>query len=104
MATVELLDIVEEGQTEGLLVMEADRRNKKHSYSDTEKVARIEHKNGNSYVRKEVWKMAMKHYNTGIKLLHEVTGEPGQQGGEEAEGPSRAITERCPLLPEGPLA
>merc|ERR1719186_424896 len=33
--------------------MEVDERNKKHTYSDTEKVARIEHKNGNSYVRKE---------------------------------------------------
>ena len=62
-------DIVEEGQAEGLLAMEVNERNKKHSYSENEKVARIEHKNGNSYVRKEEWKMAMKHYGRGIKLL-----------------------------------
>ena len=36
-------------------------------------MARIELKNGNSYVRKEEWKMAMKYYDRGIKLLQEVS-------------------------------
>lgn len=73
MATVELLDFVEEGQAEALLAMDAEERNKKHNYPDTEKVVRIEHNNGNNYVRKEEWKMALKHYDRGIKLLQEVS-------------------------------
>ena len=51
MAKVELLDFVEQGQAEGLLAMEVDERIKKHSYSDTEKVARIDNMNENSYLR-----------------------------------------------------
>jgi len=73
MATVELIDFVEEGQAEALLAMDVDERNKKHNYLDTEKVARLEHNNGNNYVRKEEWKMALKHYERGIKLLQEVS-------------------------------
>jgi len=73
MATVELLDFVEEGQAEALLAMDAEERNKKHSYYEVEKVARIEHSNGNHYVRKEEWKMALRHYGRGIKLLEEVS-------------------------------
>jgi len=72
MATVELMDFVEEGQAEALLAMDVTERNKKHNYLDTEKVARLEHNNGNNYVRKEEWKMAMKHYDRGIKLLQDV--------------------------------
>ena len=34
MAMMELLDIVEEGQAEGLQAIEGDESNKKHSYSD----------------------------------------------------------------------
>jgi len=73
MATVELMDFVEEGQAEALLAMEVEERNKKHNYLNTEKVVRIEHNNGNNYVRKEEWKMALKHYERGIKLLQEVS-------------------------------
>ena len=51
MAMVELLDFVEQGQAEGLLAMEVDERIKKHSNSDTEKVARIDNMNENSYLR-----------------------------------------------------
>eukprot|EP00092_Neocalanus_flemingeri_P015889 GFUD01017206.1.p1 GENE.GFUD01017206.1~~GFUD01017206.1.p1 ORF type:complete len:476 (-),score=199.32 GFUD01017206.1:136-1563(-) len=73
MALVELLDFVEEGQAEALLAMGVEDRNKKHNYPDTEKVVRIEHNNGNNYVRKEEWKMALRHYDRGIKLLQEVS-------------------------------
>ena len=73
MASVELIDFVEEGQAEALLAMDVNERNKKHNYQDTEKVARLEHNNGNNYVRKEEWKMAMKHYDRGIKLLQDVS-------------------------------
>jgi len=73
MATVELLDFVEEGQAEALLAMEVEERNKRHNYPETEKVVRLEHKNGNNYVRKEEWKMALKHYDRGIRLLQEVS-------------------------------
>lgn len=73
MATVELIDFVKEGQAEALLAMDVDERNKKHNYLDTEKVARLEHTNGNDYVRKEEWKMALRHYDRGTKLLQEVS-------------------------------
>jgi len=73
LATVELLDFVEEGQAEALLAVDPEERNKKHSYYDIEKVVRLEHINGNNYVRKEEWKMALKHYDRGIRLLQEVS-------------------------------
>jgi len=73
LATVDLLDFVEEGQAEALLAMDADERNKKHTFKSIEKVVRLEHTNGNSYVRKGEWKMALKHYERAIKLILEVS-------------------------------
>ena len=45
-----------------------------HSYPDTERVVEIEQQllSGNNCVRKGEWKMALKHYKRGIKLLLEV--------------------------------
>ena len=82
MVMVELLDFVEQGQAEGLLAMEVDERIKKHSYSDTEKVARIDNMNENSYLRKEEWKVAMEHYD---REGHQVAvgSEPGLANREE---------------------
>lgn len=37
------------------------------------KVARIEHVNGNTYVSREEWRQALKHYERGIKLLEETS-------------------------------
>merc|ERR1719483_915969 len=52
--------------------MDSDERNKKHSYEQIEAVVRIEHQNGNTYVKREEWKMALKHYERGVRLLQEV--------------------------------
>ena len=70
-ATVELLDFVEEGQAEALLAMDARERGLAHAYPSIEKVARLEHANGNTYVKREEWRMALRHYERGVKLLDE---------------------------------
>jgi len=71
LATVELLDFVEEGQAEALLAMDARERGAAHAYPSIEKVARLEHSNGNTYVKREEWRMALRHYERGVKLLDE---------------------------------
>ena len=70
--------------------MDVDERIKKHSYSGTEKVARIENMNENSYLRKEEWKVAMKHYG---REGHQVAdgGEPGLANREEEEKRERIL-------------
>lgn len=73
LATVEVVDFVEEGQAEAFLAMDIRERNKKHVYPEIEKVARIEHVNGNTYVSKEEWRQAVKHYERGVKLLEETS-------------------------------
>ena len=37
------------------------------------KVARLEHVNGNTYVGREEWRLALKHYERGVKLLEETS-------------------------------
>jgi len=73
LVTVELIDFVEEGQAEALLAMEPAERNKKNAYPHIEKVVRLEHSNGNNYVKSKEWKMAIRHYDRGIKLLEETS-------------------------------
>lgn len=73
LVTVELIDYVEEGQAEALLAMEPEERKKKNAYPHIEKVVRLEHSNGNNYVKSKEWKMAIRHYDRGIKLLEETS-------------------------------
>jgi len=73
LATVEVVDFVEEGQAEAFLAMDIRERNKKHAYPEIEKVARLEHVNGNTYVSREEWRLAVKHYERGVKLLEETS-------------------------------
>jgi len=72
LCVVELLDFVEEGVAEALLAIPAEERSKMKTYKDIEKAARHEHVNGNNYVHKEEWQMALKQYERGIRLLVEV--------------------------------
>ena len=71
LASVELVDFVEEGQAEALLALDVEERSRRHAYPGIEKVVRLEHGNGNSYVRREEWKMALRHYERGVRLLEE---------------------------------
>jgi FK506-binding protein 6 len=73
LATVELLEFVEEGQAEALLGLEVEERNKSNTYEQIEAVVRLEHQNGNLDVKKEEWKLALKHYSRGVQLLEEVS-------------------------------
>jgi len=72
LCKVELIDFVEEGVAEALLALPAEERGRMKTFNDIEKAVRLEHSNGNNYVSKEEWQMALKHYERGIKLLHEV--------------------------------
>ena len=63
--------MMEEGQAEALLAMDARERGLAHAYPSIEKVARLEHANGNIYVKREEWRMALRHYERGVKLLDE---------------------------------
>merc|ERR1719392_666201 len=71
LANVELIDFVEEGQAEAILSVSTDDREKQFSFADIEKAASTEHKNGNNAVRNCEWRIAVRHYERGIKLLQE---------------------------------
>ena len=71
LANVELIDFVEEGQAEAMLSVSSDDRLKQFSFDDIEKAASTEHKNGNNAVRNREWRIAVRHYERGIKLLQE---------------------------------
>ena len=59
------------------------------------KVARLEHVNGNTYVGREEWRLALKHYERGVKLLEETSLK-----NEEEENSEEFITKEfiLPLL------
>ena len=71
LANVELIDFVEEGQAEAMLSVSTDDREKQFSFDDIEKAASTEHKNGNNSVRNCEWRIAVRHYERGIRLLQE---------------------------------
>ena len=71
LANVELIDFVEEGQAEAMLSVSTDDREKQFSFDDIEKAASTEHKNGNNAVRNCEWRIAVRHYERGIRLLQE---------------------------------
>jgi len=73
LATVELLEVVQEGEAEALLGLDSEERDSKHGYEEIEEAARKEHQNGNYYVARKEWKVSLKHYNRGLRLLQEVT-------------------------------
>lgn len=83
LCVVELIDFVEEGVAEALLAIPPEERSKVKTYKDIEKAARLEHVNGNNYVHKEEWQMAMKHYERGIRLLVEVNLKDEEQEKEQ---------------------
>merc|ERR1712013_719537 len=61
------------GQADAFLALDIRERNKKYTYPEIEKVARLEHVNGNTYVGREEWRLALKHYERGVKLLEETS-------------------------------
>jgi len=83
LCVVELMDFVEEGVAEAILAIPQEERSKVKTYKDIEKAARLEHINGNNYVHKEEWQMALKHYERGIRLLVEVNLKDEEQEKEQ---------------------
>ena len=59
-AHVELLDFVEEGQAQALLNIPPAERSKVHKFSDVLKIASKEHAEGNDYVKKGEYKLAIR--------------------------------------------
>ena len=59
-ANVELLDFVEEGQAQALLNIPPAERSKAHKFSDVLKIASKEHAEGNEYVKKGEFKLAIR--------------------------------------------
>jgi len=59
-AHIELLDFVEEGQAQALLNIPPAERSKAHKFSDVLKIAAKEHKEGNDYVKKGEYKLAVR--------------------------------------------
>merc|ERR1712227_169410 len=70
----------EESEAEGLLGLEVEERKKKFSFTEIEKVARLENSNGNQAVREKDLFQALKHYERGRRLLEDVS-----LAGEEEE-------------------
>jgi len=72
-ATVELLDFVDESQADALLSLEPDERNAKHGFRRVFEICRLEHRNGNAFVKQEEWKMAYRSYERASKLIDDVS-------------------------------
>lgn len=70
-ANVELLDFVEEGQAQAMLNIPPAERSKTHRFSDVLKIASKEHAEGNDYVKKGEYKLAVRRYVNACKLLDE---------------------------------
>ena len=70
-ANVELLDFVEEGQAQAMLNIPPAERSKNHKFSDILKIASKEHAEGNDYVKKGEYKLAVRRYVNACKLLEE---------------------------------
>ena len=70
-ANVELLDFVEEGQAQAMLNIPPAERSKTHKFSDVLKIAAKEHAEGNDYVKKGEYKLAVRRYVNACKLLDE---------------------------------
>ena len=73
LATVELLDFVEDGKADAILSVEAEERGRKFSFDEILKAAKIEHKCGVSAVRNLEYRLAVKHNERGIKLLQDTS-------------------------------
>ena len=73
LATVELLDFIEDGRGETILAVSAEERGKKFSFDEVLKAASVEHKSGISAVKNIEYKLAARHNERGIKLLQELT-------------------------------
>jgi len=71
-AKVELLDFAEDGKAEAMLSMTTDDRSKKYSFDEVLKEADVEIKGGNNAVRNSEWKIAIRHYERGVRLLEEI--------------------------------
>lgn len=72
MARVELLAFAGEGQSESMLALMPEERNKEYRFKDVFSAARREHIDGNKYVEKQEFKLAAKCFERGAKLLDEV--------------------------------
>ena len=71
-AKIELLDFSEEGESEAMLALPPDERNKQYNFKQTLDVARKEHKIGNDYHKIKEYKLAAKCYERGSRLLEDV--------------------------------
>ena len=60
LGDVELLDFVEEGQAQAMLSMPPAERSKAHKFCDVMKVASKEHAEGNDYIKKGEYKLALR--------------------------------------------
>ena len=80
LATVEVMDFTEESEAEGMLGLEVEERKKKFSFTEIEKVSRLENSNGNQAVRQKDLSLALRHYERGQRLLEDVS-----LAGEEEE-------------------
>ena len=66
------MDFVQEGQAQALLSIPPAERSKAHKFSDVLKIASKEHAEGNDYVKKGEYKLAVRRYVNACKLLDEV--------------------------------
>ncbi len=62
MAKVELLSFVQEGKVDAILAMPPELRNKELGYQEIQKVVSREHVEGNKYVEKQEYKLAVRKY------------------------------------------
>jgi hypothetical protein len=65
------MDFAEEGEAEALLAVDAKDRGKKHSFDEILEVVKKEHKEGNRYTKKQEYRLAVKCFERGVRLLED---------------------------------
>ena len=91
LARVELLAFAGEGQSESMLALSPEERNKTYAYSEIQSAARREHVDGNKYVEKLEFKLAAKCFERGVKLLD----ESELANDEEEQAQKRLLLKLC---------
>ena len=65
------MDFAEEGEAEAMLAFAPEDRGKNHSFEQILEVVKKEHKEGNRYTKKQEYRLAVKCFERGVRLLED---------------------------------